>query len=73
MFCVNQVTIDLPSEGVPLDRVTLPDNVNIKAVKVYYSPEGRNSLLPINGDKVIFSKIPLLIYFLVFVLVVVKE
>lgn len=50
--CFLKVTIDLPSEGVQLDRVTLPDNVNIKTVRVYYRPEGRNSLLPINNDKV---------------------
>lgn len=47
-----QVTIDLPASGVPVDRVALPDNQNIKAIRVYYVPEGRNSLIPVNDDKV---------------------
>ncbi|WAQ93605.1 TSP1-like protein [Mya arenaria] len=47
-----KVTIDLPYDGVILDRVVLPDNKNIKGVVVYYIPAGEDTLVAINNEQI---------------------
>jgi len=45
-----RVTIDLPKEGVPVDRVRLPTNDNIDTIRVYYFTPDDNTPVPVDDE-----------------------
>jgi len=56
------VTIDLPSDGVPVDRVVLPDSKNIRSIVVYYVKPKQDVLIAVNNEEVFLLQLALVFY-----------